>query len=313
MATLLVTSPGGHLRQMWTLAPRFDAQRPYLWATSSTAQSKSLLADEDFIELPETPSRSVSGSAKVLRIARRIFQERDIHTVVSTGALPAFPTFLEARRRGIDCHYIESAARAKGPSLTGKMVSRIPGVHLYSQYPALATGHWRYSGSVLDGFESGGTDTTEATKIRRVVVTVGVEPFEFRRALERLIEILPPEAEVLWQTGYTDVTGLPISASPWVLGTLLEQAMKEADVVISHGGVGSALTAMTSGKCPVLLARLSVHHEHVDDHQIQIAEELERRRLALTRQVANLGLDDLTRAAQMRVHAIPPPPFLLAT
>lgn len=312
MTTLLVTSPGGHLRQMWTLAPRFNVSRPYVWATSRSAQSESLLANEDFIELPETPSRSVSGSAKVLRIARRLFRERDIDTVVSTGALPAFPIFLEARRRGINCHYIESAARAKGPSLTGKMVSRIPGVRLYSQYSALATGRWRYSGSVLDGFESSGTDTTGATKIRRVVVTVGVEPFGFRRALERLIEILPSDAEVLWQTGHTDHAGLPIDASPWVLGADLEQAMEEADVVVSHSGVGSAITAMSAGKCPVLLPRLSEQGEHVDNHQIQIAEELERRRLAVNRQVADLGPDDLTRAAQMRVHAVTPPPFQLA-
>lgn len=312
MSTLLVSSPGGHLRQMWSLAPRLDVARPLIWATSRSAQSESLLAAEDFVELPPAPSRAVIGAAKVFLVARTLLDNRDIQQVVSTGALPAFPVFLEARRRGIPCHYIESAARAEGPSVTGKLVSRLPAVNLYTQYPAWADGRWKYAGSVLDEFSSGGVDPTAAVQIKHVVVTFGVEPFGFRRALEKLVDILPPEAEVLWQTGQTNSAGLRINASPWVPAAELQQAMEEADVVISHGGVGASLTALAAGKCPILLPRMSRYGEHVDDHQIQIAKELTRRGLAVNRQVEDLEQDDLTRAAQMRVNAVVPPPFRLA-
>ncbi len=48
--------------------------------------------------------------------------------------------------------YIESAARATGPSVTGRLMARVPGVQRYAQYRAWATGRWRYGGSVFDAF-----------------------------------------------------------------------------------------------------------------------------------------------------------------
>ena len=53
---------------------------------------------------------------------------------------------------GLHCHYIESAARSDGPSKTARMISQIPGVHLYTQYPAWADDKWHYRGAVFDSF-----------------------------------------------------------------------------------------------------------------------------------------------------------------
>jgi UDP-N-acetylglucosamine transferase subunit ALG13 len=81
----------------------------------------------------------------------------------------------------------------------------------------------------------------------------------------------------------------------------LEDAMREADVVVSHAGVGSALTALRCGKCPVLVPRSAALHEHVDDHQAQIAIELERRNLAVVNDADSLCLADLIRATSIHV------------
>ncbi|MBC7550376.1 MAG: hypothetical protein H7269_05680 [Cellulomonas sp.] len=61
----------------------------------------------------------------------------------------------------------------------------------------------------------------------------------------------------------------------------LALAISEADVVICHAGTGAALTALEHGHRPVLVPRRAVHHERVDDHQLQIAHELNRRGLAV--------------------------------
>lgn len=311
MSTLLVVSPGGHLRELWVLAARMDLPRPLRWATAPSPQSESLLADEYLLPLPYTPSRSAVGTARALRLAGSILSDHDVDVVVSTGALPAVPFFMQARARRVPCHYVESAARTERPSMTGRLVSAIPGVRLYTQYETAEHGRWRYRGSVLDGYSSSRGSADPSGRAMRVVVTVGVEHFNFRRMLTKVASVLPANAEVHWQTGHTATSGLPIDAVPWVPSAELEKRMSEADVVISHSGVGSALTALTAGKCPVLLPRLSRFGEHVDDHQILIGEELARRHLAVTRQVDHLRIDDLWEAAQMQVRHVTPPPFSL--
>ena len=77
---------------------------------------------------------------------------------------------------------------------------------------------------------------------------------------------------------------------------VMSRAVSEADLVVAHAGVGSALMALDAGHCPVLLPRRANHGEHVDDHQILLAGELNRRGLALARDPDALTTSDLRRA-----------------
>lgn len=312
MSTLLVCSGGGHLKQLWTLRPRM-ALGETVWATFDTGQSSALLRDEGFVPVPYVAPRDAAGAVRLAKQADALFRERGITRVISTGASLG-PSFMApARARGITCHYIESAARAEGPSLSGKLAARIPGVNLYCQYPAWAGGRWHYSGAIYDGYEPGPVAEGPVRPPSKVVVTFGTnESYGFRRALERLVALLPPEADVLWQVGSTDVSGLGIEARETVPADELMQAVAEADLVVAHSGTGSALTAMDAGKCPVLLPRLARFGEHIDDHQLQIAQELHRRGLGYTCAVEDLTVDVLEAAMARSVRAVPdPPPFLL--
>jgi len=47
-----------------------------------------------------------------------------------------------------------------------------------------------------------------------------------------------------------------------------------SDLVIIHAGAGSIITALTSGKVPVVMPRRKEYGEHVDDHQIEFVNEL---------------------------------------
>ncbi len=60
---------------------------------------------------------------------------------------------------------------------------------------------------------------------------------------------------------------------------------------MAHSGTGAALTAIELGKCPVLVPGSPGTPKHIDDHQLQIAAELERRNLAVA-----CAPEDLTRA-----------------
>jgi UDP-N-acetylglucosamine--N-acetylmuramyl-(pentapeptide) pyrophosphoryl-undecaprenol N-acetylglucosamine transferase len=303
MTTLLVASTGGHLKQLHQLHRRLAGiEGPFRWVTFDTPQSRSLLAEADVDFVRFVGGRDPVNVIRNIAPARRILSERAIDTLVSTGSAVAFPFFALARLRGLDCHYIESAARSDRPSMTGSLVSQLPRVKLYTQYPGWTQKGWVYGGSVFDSFESASTPEIPPSQITNVVVTLGTyRGYGFRRLLQRLLALLPRDASVLWQTGDTDTTNLDIDGQYALPERDLIDAMREADLVVSHAGVGTALAAMEAGKCPVLVPRRLSHHEHVDDHQIQVAAELRRRGLSISIDVEDLGCQHLLSAAARRI------------
>ena len=50
----------------------------------------------------------------------------------------------------------------------------------------------------------------------------------------------------------------------------------DADVIITHGGVGSILSSVKKGKKVVAVARLSEYGEHTNDHQLQVIEKMSK-------------------------------------
>lgn len=322
MTTLLVATIGGHLTQLADLVPRLDpVDSDRFWITNPSPQSESLLAGEDVVWVPEVDSRDFGGVARSARSARRVRRDRRPTRAISTGSGIALGYLPYLAALGVECHFIESAARVEGPSLTGRLLARVPGVHMYTQYPHNATGRCHYRGSVFDGFER---IDRAARPIQRVLVTVGTIPEQFASLVARLLPLLGPGGalerwqgcapEVVWQTGQTDVSSFPIEPTPFVPAAELERLIVDADLVIAHAGVGSALTALRSGQCPVLVPRRAARAEIVDDHQVQVAEALHERSVAVRAEVDDLSLEVLLRAAMASVvRRGTPPPFRLGS
>jgi UDP-N-acetylglucosamine transferase subunit ALG13 len=316
--TILAASTGGHLEQLIRLSKRLRPEPTgIVWVTPDEPQSRSLLAGEDVYHLRYVPPRRADLVLANSPATYRLLQHGNFERVVSTGAAMALSVLLMARARGIPCHWIESSARAAGPSLTGRIVSSVPGMHLYTQYRSWADDRWAYRGSVLDAYQPVPVPLPRDGLARRVVVTFGTQKgYSFRRGLDAVLRVLPevlaPGAEVLWQTGVTNVSGLDIAAHSVLPATQIRQAMAGADLVVAHAGVGSALTALDQGRAPVLLPRLHRFDEMVDDHQLMIAAELESRGLAVSRSPEDLTADDLRRAIATGVTTTKDlPPFQL--
>jgi UDP-N-acetylglucosamine--N-acetylmuramyl-(pentapeptide) pyrophosphoryl-undecaprenol N-acetylglucosamine transferase len=304
MTSLLIASTGGHLAQLWRLWPRIQASGvddAPLWLTFDTPQSRSLLAGQRTIFLRFTASRDFRSIVANVPEVVRILRSEHIDRAFSTGSGVALSVFPLARAMGIDCHYIESAARSAGPSLTGKALQFVPGVQTYCQYPNWASDRWRYVGSVFDDFSAA---PTIESPIRRIVVMLGTIPFPFHRLVQRLRNIVPSNAEVLWQLGpKTPADGL--SDAHTVLPEKdLRKACRQADLIVTHAGIGSALMALESGKTPILVSRSRIHGEHIDDHQQYIATELARRGLAVHAAVNELDGARLETAARGRVDRV---------
>jgi UDP-N-acetylglucosamine--N-acetylmuramyl-(pentapeptide) pyrophosphoryl-undecaprenol N-acetylglucosamine transferase len=108
-----------------------------------------------------------------------------------------------------------------------------------------------------------------------IFVTLGTHQQPFDRAVD-LVAALQERDNVLVQHGATPPRpGLPhVEWSEYLDWEPLTARMRDADVVITHAGVGSAVTAIRAGKKPVLVPRLARFGEHVDDHQLQLAARL---------------------------------------
>jgi UDP-N-acetylglucosamine--N-acetylmuramyl-(pentapeptide) pyrophosphoryl-undecaprenol N-acetylglucosamine transferase len=270
-----------------------------LWVTFDTEQSRSLLEQQEHLFVPYVGPRDVRHWLQVLVRAPKIVREHKIERVVSTGAGVALAFFLAARLRRIRCEYIESAARVRGPSLTGRLAAMMPGVVVSTQYNSWASGKWQQRASVFDLFSP--APVRKVTPVKRVFVTLGtIKGYEFHSLADRIRQIVPSDVEIRIQSG---ATGIPEADGVRKFISLPEfdEEVAAADVVVSHAGIGSALRILETGKSPLLVPRRASRHEHVDDHQVQIADELSSRGLVVAREVHDLSWEDLKHSAAMQV------------
>lgn len=311
---IMVCSGGGHLKQLFTLAERLGVEPDdQVWITFENGLSTSLLQDREVHFAPFVAPRDLRNLWRLRTMASEVLDAHTYDRAFSTGSSPAVAVLPLAVRRGATAHYIESAARADGPSMSGKIVSRFRKIHTYTQYPAWEDDRWAYGGSIYDSYAPGPVLSAPPARIRKAVVTVGTqEGYDFDRLLDAVVPLLADADEVLWQTGSQDVARWGITGRERVPHSELNDAVREADVVIAHSGTGSAITAFENGKFPILVPRLAEHGEHIDDHQVQIAGEMQRRGLAYSRTPDVLDMVSLLDAAQRTVVTTAAPPIRLA-
>lgn len=303
MATgvLFVASTGGHLEQLKRLRDSVVAPTdPVTWVTFDSAQSRSLLADEaDVRFIPEVAPRAFTALVRSVVPALRLLIALRPRAVYSTGAgiaLAYLPFAWLVRARAV---YYESATRTEGPSVTGRLLSLTPWVHLRTRYRSWSSRRWLYGGSAFDAWEP--TRRTAVAPVRRIVVTLGTQPaYPFVSLVRRLEQVVPADVEVRWQLGggFAEADR-PAGARDFVPAAELREWMRSADVVVAHAGVGSALTVLDSGHIPILVPRRARAGEHIDDHQELLARELAARGLAITSASHELSWDDILRATRV--------------
>lgn len=299
---ILVASTGGHLTELLELADRLDPQPDdVLWITHESAQSRSLLAGRNVVFIPALPQRAGLRVLKALPEARRIIKSFRPDIVVSTGAAVALAYLPMARATGISARYVESAARLTGPSLTARILRFLPGVRVYGQANAFRGAGWGTVSSVFDGF-SAHASSDHVAEAPRVFVTTGtMDQYPFTRLVNRVVDLLPEHSEVVWQVSGFDDADLPGRVVEMMPADEFEEEVRKADVVISHAGAGSVLTALRAGKCPIVVPRRAAEGEHVDDHQVDIAQGLGDAGLVIARDVEDLDADAMRQAASTAI------------
>lgn len=114
-----------------------------------------------------------------------------------------------------------------------------------------------------------------------VFVTVGTHEQQFDRLVKAVDGLVADGAlaeAVFVQTGYCDYKPEHCEWSRFVPAAEMADCMREADVVVTHGGPSSFIEAMAVGKVPVVVPRRAEFGEHVNDHQVSFVREVAERK-----------------------------------
>ena len=124
-----------------------------------------------------------------------------------------------------------------------------------------------------------------------IFATCGTSPMPFDRMMSALAAL--PPAELIVQHGPSQAPRCA-AAHPYLpFGEILD-LMEQADVVVSHAGVGSIMCALQTGRVPIVFPRLKRYSETVDDHQAELGTALAERGTVLVASNA----EELARAVQ---------------
>lgn len=307
--TAFVATAGGHVSELIELASRMNIEGRQVWITNDSPQVRDRLGDRQVEWVRFVGERDHLGVIKSIPKALQLFRKHRVTRVVSTGSALALGYLPLAKALGIDTHYIESSTRVESCSMTGRLLAKVPGVNCWWQFDAAPPG-FRALGGVYDAYapterypdaDSPEKTASDPNPIQKIVVTIGTSDRCFRRLTDRLVKILPPEAEVMWQVGDTNVAHLDIDAHGLIPESELFQAMREADVVVAHAGAGTLALALQAGHVPVLIPRRAQFGELVDDHQVELANWAKSKGLAVVAEADAVTRQDITYAAQRAV------------
>ena len=117
-----------------------------------------------------------------------------------------------------------------------------------------------------------------------IFVAVGTQKFQLNRLLQildQLVENGVIQELVFAQTGHSDYIPRCFDSTPFLSKNQFEEMIAHCDLVITHSGVGTILCGIMHGKPVIVFPRLAKYGEHVDDHQLQIAESFLKQNLVL--------------------------------
>lgn len=113
-----------------------------------------------------------------------------------------------------------------------------------------------------------------------IFVTLGTQKFQLNRLLVQLDELCEKgeiEEDIYAQIGHSGYMPRNYNYTDFLNRDEFEEKITESTLVITHSGVGSITLAMQKGKPVIVFPRLSKYKEHVDDHQLEIAEAFSKK------------------------------------
>ena len=108
-----------------------------------------------------------------------------------------------------------------------------------------------------------------------ILVLLGTQNNSFHRLLEQVeicIEKGIIKEKVIVQAGYTKFKSKNMKIISLISKKALQNFQEDADLIITHGGVGSIITSLKKEKKVIAVPRLHEYGEHVNNHQKDIVK-----------------------------------------
>lgn len=102
-----------------------------------------------------------------------------------------------------------------------------------------------------------------------ILVTLGTQKQQFTRLLD-YIENASIDDEIIVQAGFTKYHSSKMKIFDFIDYDKMNQYLDKADLIITHAGTGSIVSALQKNKKVIACARKSEYQEHVDNHQEEI-------------------------------------------
>ena len=106
-----------------------------------------------------------------------------------------------------------------------------------------------------------------------ILVLLGTQNNSFHRLLEEVQKNIDNgniKDEVIVQKGYTKFNSNDMKLYDQIPVDKMKDLIEKADLIITHGGVGSIVTSIRLGKKVIAIPRKKKYKEHVNDHQQDI-------------------------------------------
>lgn len=279
----LAGSGGGHVRQLLDLEP-FWTESDCFFVTEDTALGRSIAENHDTCFVPHValgqarlgaPFRMLGAAVRnMMRSAAIVFRKRpDI--IVTTGAGSVFFTVFWGRLTGAKVIAIDSFARFTGPSAFARMVG--PLAHIRIAQSAEAARQW--GALCFDPFRL--LEEERPEKEALLFATVGAT-LPFDRLTQMVAQAKSsgdiPE-NVLAQVGTGGIRPEGMESVETLSFDAMKQMLRDADIVVCHGGTGSLITALREGCRVIAVPRQFDRGEHYDDHQSEITRAFAERGL----------------------------------
>jgi UDP-N-acetylglucosamine transferase subunit ALG13 len=137
-----------------------------------------------------------------------------------------------------------------------------------------------------------------------IFVIVGTGPYQFNRLLQTLDNLATKKNfkyDIVAQRGNTPYKPKNYEYFKFTPNKQYKSLMRNAAIVINHGGAGSAVQALTNKKPLIIFPREVRYGEHRNDSSVLLGETFEKRGLAITaRNERNLS-DAIKRAGRLRI------------
>ena len=109
-----------------------------------------------------------------------------------------------------------------------------------------------------------------------ILVMLGTQNNSFHRLVEEVeknIENRTIQEEVVVQAGYTKFESKNMKIFDLIPKEKLEELQENANLIITHGGVGSIISSIEKEKKVIAVPRLHEYGEHVNNHQKEIVKD----------------------------------------